>query len=280
VAVGAVCCEPVSTGNSLLTGKLAGNFANSTLLEAISQRKAPVPQPLPSKFPAKINREIIFANREISGQNREISHIRPIGPEWRHLQGRLVRQQSELIAGSAESMPRGDYRRIDVPRFSTETEPSLLHPRISSHHALQVRRPRDLNSLTIDISSSMRRSRSASFWAKTRSCRLAIERTALSTSSECWINTIKCAPQGPYCPESQFFTVRSFAPVHPATVLIRVFLSLNALSNAEAISSAKSIAPSKPPPSPFELFGSLPFGKDLPFLGNDIPPSRSVQSGG
>src|SRR5712664_1209611 len=62
----------------------------------------------------------------------------------------------------------------------------------------------------------------------------------------------------------------SFAPVHPATVLIRVFLSLNVLSNAEAISSAKFIVPSKVPPSPFELFGSPPFGKDLPFLGNDI----------
>jgi hypothetical protein len=35
-----------------------------------------------------------------------------------------------------------------------------------------------------------------------------MDKTALSTSSECWINTTKCAPQGPYCPESQFFTVR------------------------------------------------------------------------
>src|ERR1700687_590418 len=125
----------------------------------------------------------------------------------------------------------------------------------------------------------MRCSTSCSFWAKTRSCRLAIDRTALSTSSECWINTTRCAPQGPYCPESQFFTVRSFAPVHPATVLIRMFLSLNVLSKAEAIPSAKFIVPSKLPPSPFALFGSPLFGKDLPFLGNDIPPSRSVQSG-
>jgi hypothetical protein len=76
VVVCAVKYEPVSGGNSLLTGKLTGNFANSTLLEAISQRKATVPQPLPSKFPAKINREIIFDNREIFGQNREIWDIR------------------------------------------------------------------------------------------------------------------------------------------------------------------------------------------------------------
>jgi hypothetical protein len=72
MVVYAVRYEPVSTCNSLLTGKITGNFAISTLLEAISKRKTPVPQPLPSKFPAKINREIIFDNREISGKNREI----------------------------------------------------------------------------------------------------------------------------------------------------------------------------------------------------------------
>jgi hypothetical protein len=126
----------------------------------------------------------------------------------------------------------------------------------------------------------MRCSRSTSFWAKTRSCRLAIDKTALRTSSECSINTTKCAPQGPYCPESQFFTVRSLAPVHPATVLMRVFLSCNVLSNAAAISSANFIVAFKLPPSPFELFELPRFGKDLPFLGNDIPPSCSLRSGG
>jgi hypothetical protein len=72
MVVCAVRYEPVSTCNSLLTGKLTGNFSVSGLLEAICKRKAPVPQPLLSKFPAKINREIIFDNREISGKNREI----------------------------------------------------------------------------------------------------------------------------------------------------------------------------------------------------------------
>src|SRR5258706_11655743 len=90
----------------------------------------------------------------------------------------------------------------------------LIKPNIlrvnQAHHILRLR---DLSSFTVDINSSKRCSRSTSFWATTRSCRLAIDKTALSTSSECWINTIKCAPQGPYCPESQFFTVRSFAPV-------------------------------------------------------------------
>ena len=66
MVVCAVRYEPVSACNSLLTGKLTGNFAISGLLEAISEQKAPVPQPLLSKFPTKINREIIFGNREIS----------------------------------------------------------------------------------------------------------------------------------------------------------------------------------------------------------------------
>ena len=56
----------------LLSGKITGNFAIFGLLEAISVRKAPVPQRFPGQFPAKINREIIFGNREISGRNREI----------------------------------------------------------------------------------------------------------------------------------------------------------------------------------------------------------------
>jgi hypothetical protein len=72
MVVCAVRYEPVSKEDSLLTGKLTGNFAISGLLEAISVRKAPVPQRFSGNFPAKINREIIFGNREISGPNREI----------------------------------------------------------------------------------------------------------------------------------------------------------------------------------------------------------------
>jgi hypothetical protein len=71
MVVRAVTCEPVSSCNALLTGKITRNFAISRLLEAISIREAAVLQRLLSKFPAKINREIIFGNREISGGNRE-----------------------------------------------------------------------------------------------------------------------------------------------------------------------------------------------------------------
>jgi hypothetical protein len=71
MVVCAVRYEPVSTCNSLLTGKITGNFAISTLLEAISDRKTPVPQPLLGKFPAKINRENISKNREFFAGIRE-----------------------------------------------------------------------------------------------------------------------------------------------------------------------------------------------------------------
>jgi hypothetical protein len=66
--------EPVSTCNSLLSGKLTGNFTIFGILEVISVRKTPVLQPLFGKFPTQINRENIFDNREISGRNREILH--------------------------------------------------------------------------------------------------------------------------------------------------------------------------------------------------------------
>jgi hypothetical protein len=42
-----------------------GNFAIFGLLEAISVRKAPVPQSLLGKFPTQINRENILKNREV-----------------------------------------------------------------------------------------------------------------------------------------------------------------------------------------------------------------------
>jgi hypothetical protein len=73
MVVCAVRYEPVSTGNSLLSGKLTGNSAIWGLLEAKSGQKAPVPQRFPGKFPAKINREIIFDNREISYPNRKFA---------------------------------------------------------------------------------------------------------------------------------------------------------------------------------------------------------------
>src|SRR5258705_8096056 len=52
-------------GNSLLTGKLTGNFAILGPQKPISLHET-------TKFPTQINRENILKNREFSGKNREI----------------------------------------------------------------------------------------------------------------------------------------------------------------------------------------------------------------
>jgi len=62
---------PVSDDNSLLTGKLTGNFTISGLKEPISEQETPVLQRLIEQFPAQINRENISGNREFFARNRE-----------------------------------------------------------------------------------------------------------------------------------------------------------------------------------------------------------------
>ena len=71
MVVCAVRYEPVSGGNSLLTGKLTGNFAILGPQKPISLHETTVLQRLFTKFPTQINRENILKNREISGKNRE-----------------------------------------------------------------------------------------------------------------------------------------------------------------------------------------------------------------
>jgi hypothetical protein len=70
MVVRAVICEPVSTSNSLLTGKLTGNFAIFAVLGAIFQPKAAVPQQLLLEFPTKINRENFADIRDGNLSNR------------------------------------------------------------------------------------------------------------------------------------------------------------------------------------------------------------------
>jgi hypothetical protein len=68
--VRAVRYEPVSGENSLLTGKLTGNFAIFAVLWAIFQPKAAVPQQLLMEFPTKINREDFADIRDGNLSNR------------------------------------------------------------------------------------------------------------------------------------------------------------------------------------------------------------------
>lgn len=74
--------------------------------------------------------------------------------------------------------------------------------------------------------------------ATSRSCLSMRPSTVLSTSGECRARTTKCSPLGLYCPENQFFTVRSFAPVQAATVLTCTPLLTAPRCNAAAISEA------------------------------------------
>src|SRR5262249_13183336 len=59
VADDAVSCEPVSAPNSLLTGKLTGNFANSGPQQRFPHLINEQIQRLAAKFPTQRNREIL-----------------------------------------------------------------------------------------------------------------------------------------------------------------------------------------------------------------------------
>src|SRR5260370_40412942 len=54
-------CEPVSAPNSLLTGKITGNFAESGHPSQFSCPINPRIQPLTAEFPAQSNREFLNA---------------------------------------------------------------------------------------------------------------------------------------------------------------------------------------------------------------------------
>ena len=59
VVANAVAIEPVSAPNSLLTGKLTGNFAESGLTRRFSRLLRQQIQCLAEKFPTQWNREFL-----------------------------------------------------------------------------------------------------------------------------------------------------------------------------------------------------------------------------
>ena len=71
MVVCAVRFERVSGGNSLLTGKLTGEFRDSGPSEANFVHETTVLQRLFTKFPTQINRENILKNREFLSGNRD-----------------------------------------------------------------------------------------------------------------------------------------------------------------------------------------------------------------
>jgi hypothetical protein len=78
VVVDAARIEPVSTSNSLVTGKRTGNFAETDLPRRFSRPIGPRIQWLTIKFPTQWSREFFGVNREFSTKNREFH------TEWRN----------------------------------------------------------------------------------------------------------------------------------------------------------------------------------------------------
>ncbi|MGC2780794.1 MAG: hypothetical protein WA418_34680 [Bradyrhizobium sp.] len=72
MAVEAVLPEPVSTSNSLLTGKRTGNLAESALLKRFLHKFCLQNQLLAAKFPAQWNREFFGVKRELFGKEQGI----------------------------------------------------------------------------------------------------------------------------------------------------------------------------------------------------------------
>jgi hypothetical protein len=72
-------------GNSLLTGKLTGNFANSGVQARNLDEKSEGNQSLVAKFPKKHNRDFFRTNRELRIDNRDLAIDRRKRPFLAHL---------------------------------------------------------------------------------------------------------------------------------------------------------------------------------------------------
>jgi hypothetical protein len=71
----AVSCEPVSAPNSLLTGKLTGNFAESGPPLPFRRPVSAWIQWLPAEFPTERNREFLNTYQGIFSRNREFAWV-------------------------------------------------------------------------------------------------------------------------------------------------------------------------------------------------------------
>jgi hypothetical protein len=85
--------EPVSTSNSLLTGKITGNFVETGLPSRFSRPIGSGMQWLTTKFPTQLSRELFVVNREFSTKNRELSH------EWRNADFAFLSRGTEALKG-------------------------------------------------------------------------------------------------------------------------------------------------------------------------------------
>jgi len=103
MVVCAVRYEPVSGGNSLLTGKLTGNFAILGPQKPISLHETTVLQRLFTKFPTQINRENILKNREFLSGNREF-----------HLQGAQASISPTACSSDSDRLIQRRVNGVDI----------------------------------------------------------------------------------------------------------------------------------------------------------------------
>src|SRR5271167_2511488 len=116
LAVEAVQCEPLSGQNSLVTGKLTGNFADSGRQKGAKDHWEPVIPGLCAKFPKKNNRELIHPIREFESPYQGI-------------------KSRAMARAPAEHLSRRPRRAIDREGWRVRPEPSGLRARPSSRRS-------------------------------------------------------------------------------------------------------------------------------------------------
>ena len=113
MAVLTVCCEPLSSANSLVTGKRTGNFVILRGQSAFWCHIIPPVQWLAKKFPRIRNREIIQPNREFErpDQGFEMSKFARVfrhpGPSnnWLPMRESYAKMVNRMICVRVDSEP-------------------------------------------------------------------------------------------------------------------------------------------------------------------------------
>jgi hypothetical protein len=107
----AVQVEPVSTLNSLLTGKLTGNFVKIASLVRFCTLTRQQIQRFAAKFPTQQNREFLRRNREFARESREFE--------------RAI-EQSDFQMMFSEETGHGDHRSMTMSPSGCEQQISTL----------------------------------------------------------------------------------------------------------------------------------------------------------
>ena len=135
--------NPSQLPNSLLTGKLTGNFAESGLARRFSRADSQLIQWFAAKFPMQRNRKFFEHNREFSAKNREcwisnLEQLRRLAASWAFAgRGRLLQHVGRLWPSCAPPWPRAPplfWRPAQLPFWPRAPLP--VWPRSASFFAL------------------------------------------------------------------------------------------------------------------------------------------------